>query len=67
VVFDSYPDLRQRINDPSLGVTAESVLVLRGAGPKGGPGMPEYGMLPIPDYLLARAGCGTWSGYPTRG
>ena len=33
---------------------ADSVLVLRNAGPKGGPGMPEYGMLPIPDYLLAR-------------
>jgi dihydroxy-acid dehydratase len=53
VVFDSYRQLRQQINDPSLGVTAQSVLVLRGAGPVGGPGMPEYGMLPIPDYLLA--------------
>jgi dihydroxy-acid dehydratase len=53
VVFDSYPDLRERIDDPSLQVTADSVLVLRGAGPLGGPGMPEYGMLPIPGYLLA--------------
>jgi dihydroxy-acid dehydratase len=54
VVFDSYADLRGRINDPSLNVTPDSVLVLRNAGPKGGPGMPEYGQLPIPDYLLAQ-------------
>jgi dihydroxy-acid dehydratase len=53
VVFDGYPDLRERIDDPALQVTADSVLVLRGAGPLGGPGMPEYGMLPIPAYLLA--------------
>jgi dihydroxy-acid dehydratase len=46
--------MQRQINDPALGVTADSVLVLRGAGPKGGPGMPEYGMLPIPDYLLAQ-------------
>jgi dihydroxy-acid dehydratase len=54
VVFDSYRQLQQQINDPALGVTAGSVLVLRNAGPLGGPGMPEYGMLPIPDYLLAQ-------------
>ena len=54
VVFDSYTDMQARINDPSLGITPDSVLVLRNAGPKGGPGMPEYGMLPIPDYLLAQ-------------
>jgi dihydroxy-acid dehydratase len=54
VVFDSYADLQERINDPALNVTPDSVLVLRNAGPKGGPGMPEYGMLPIPDYLLAQ-------------
>jgi dihydroxy-acid dehydratase len=54
VVFDDYHDLQQRINDPALNITPDSVLVLRNAGPKGGPGMPEYGMLPIPDYLLAR-------------
>jgi dihydroxy-acid dehydratase len=53
VVFDSYRDLQDRIDDPALGITADSVLVLRGAGPLGGPGMPEYGMLPIPAYLLA--------------
>jgi dihydroxy-acid dehydratase len=54
VVFDSYADLQARINDPALNLTPDSVLVLRNAGPKGGPGMPEYGMLPIPDYLLAQ-------------
>jgi dihydroxy-acid dehydratase len=54
VVFDDYRDLKRRINDPSLGITADSVLVLRGSGPLGGPGMPEYGMLPIPDHLLAQ-------------
>ncbi len=54
VVFDSYAELRRRINDPALNITPDSVLVLRNAGPKGGPGMPEYGMLPIPDYLLAK-------------
>jgi dihydroxyacid dehydratase/phosphogluconate dehydratase len=54
VVFDSYADLQARINDPALNITPDSVLVLRNAGPKGGPGMPEYGMLPIPDYLLAQ-------------
>ncbi|MFE0024684.1 L-arabinonate dehydratase [Amycolatopsis sp. NPDC059021] len=53
VVFDDYTDLKRRINDPELGITADSVLVLRGSGPLGGPGMPEYGMLPIPDRLLA--------------
>jgi dihydroxy-acid dehydratase len=52
VVFDSYPDLKARINDPGLPITPDSVLVLRNAGPLGGPGMPEYGMLPIPDRLL---------------
>src|SRR5437764_1275238 len=52
VVFDDYADLQKRINDPALNITADSVLVLRNAGPKGGPGMPEYGMLPIPDHLL---------------
>ena len=54
VVFDDYADLQKRINDPALNITANSVLVLKNAGPKGGPGMPEYGMLPIPDYLLAQ-------------
>jgi dihydroxy-acid dehydratase len=52
VVFDSYKEMQEHINDP--GITPDTVLVLRNAGPKGGPGMPEYGMLPIPDYLLAQ-------------
>ncbi|WP_181771397.1 L-arabinonate dehydratase [Amycolatopsis pittospori] len=54
VVFDDYKDLKKRINDPALDITEDSVLVLRGSGPLGGPGMPEYGMLPIPDHLLAK-------------
>ncbi|RSN12231.1 dihydroxy-acid dehydratase [Streptomyces sp. WAC 05977] len=54
VVFDDYQDLKNRINDPALGITEDSVLVLRGSGPLGGPGMPEYGMLPLPDHLLAK-------------
>jgi dihydroxy-acid dehydratase len=52
VVFPDYRTMQRTINDPSLGITAGHVLVLQGAGPKGGPGMPEYGMLPIPDHLL---------------
>ncbi len=55
VVFDSYEEMAKRIDDPALAVTADSVLVLRNAGPKGGPGMPEWGQLPIPQKLL-RAG-----------
>jgi len=53
VVFDDYADLKKRVNDPSLNITPDSVMVLRNTGPKGA-GMPEYGQLPIPDYLLAR-------------
>jgi dihydroxyacid dehydratase/phosphogluconate dehydratase len=52
VVFDGMDDLIARIDDPDLEVTADSVLVLRGAGPSGGPGMPEWGALPIPQKLL---------------
>jgi dihydroxy-acid dehydratase len=52
VVFDDYRTLQRTIDDPALGITADHVLVLRNAGPQGGPGMPEYGMLPIPEYLL---------------
>jgi dihydroxy-acid dehydratase len=54
LVFDGYPDLLARVDDPELDVDENSVLVLREAGPKGGPGMPEHGMLPIPAKLLAR-------------
>ncbi len=52
VVFDNYQQMQQQIDDPALRITPDSVLVLRSAGPVGGPGMPEYGMLPIPKYLL---------------
>ncbi|WP_282692584.1 L-arabinonate dehydratase [Streptomyces sp. CC208A] len=52
VVFDDYRTMQRTIDDPALGITADHVLVLRGSGPKGGPGMPEYGMLPIPKHLL---------------
>ena len=55
VVFEDIQDLARRADDPDLKVTAESVLVLRNAGPKGAPGMPEWGHLPIPRKLL-RAG-----------
>ncbi|MFE1600647.1 IlvD/Edd family dehydratase [Methylobacterium sp. ID0610] len=55
VVFESIPDMAARIDDPDLDVTADDVLVLRNAGPKGAPGMPEAGYLPIP-RKLARAG-----------
>ncbi len=54
IVFDSYAELLERIDDPALEVDARSVLVLRNAGPKGGPGMPEWGQLPIPKKLLAQ-------------
>jgi dihydroxy-acid dehydratase len=54
VVFDDYDDLARRVNDPSLDVDESSVLVLRGAGPLGAPGMPEWGMLPIPEKLLRK-------------
>jgi dihydroxy-acid dehydratase len=54
VVFENYRQMQQQIDDPSLGITPDSVLVLREAGPVGGPGMPEYGMLPIPNYLLTQ-------------
>jgi dihydroxy-acid dehydratase len=52
IVFDSIEDLRARIDDPDLDVTADSVLVLRGCGPKGYPGMPEVGNMPLPRKLL---------------
>jgi dihydroxy-acid dehydratase len=54
VVFRNYNDLAARIDDPELPVTADSVLVLQDAGPLGAPGMPEWGMLPIPKKLLAQ-------------
>lgn len=55
VVFESVEDMVNRIDDPALDVQADDVLVLRNAGPKGAPGMPEAGYLPIPKKL-AQAG-----------
>ncbi len=52
VVFDDYNDMAARIDREDLEVDADSVLVLRNAGPRGGPGMPEWGMLPVPKKLL---------------
>ncbi|MFF5083587.1 IlvD/Edd family dehydratase [Actinoplanes sp. NPDC000266] len=52
VVFDSVEDLHARLDDPDLDVTADSVLVLRGCGPKGYPGMPEVANMPLPAKLL---------------
>ncbi|MDH5539168.1 MAG: dihydroxy-acid dehydratase, partial [Rhizobacter sp.] len=55
VVFEDAADLAARIDDPALDVSADDVLVLKRIGPKGAPGMPEAGYLPIP-LKLARAG-----------
>jgi dihydroxy-acid dehydratase len=52
IVFESAADLADRMDDPALDVTADDVLVLRNTGPKGAPGMPEAGYLPIPRKLL---------------
>jgi dihydroxyacid dehydratase/phosphogluconate dehydratase len=54
IVFDSVEDARARLNDPALDVDETSVLVLRGCGPRGYPGMPEVANLPLPPKLLAR-------------
>jgi dihydroxy-acid dehydratase len=56
LVFDSYPEMKAAIDDADLAVTPDHVLVLRNAGPQGGPGFPEWGMLPIPKALI-RQGC----------
>ena len=52
LVFDDYAALKAAIDDEALDVSADHVLVLRNAGPQGGPGMPEWGMLPMPKKLL---------------
>jgi len=52
LVFDTYAELKANIDRDDLDVTADTVLVLRNAGPRGAPGMPEWGMLPIPKKLL---------------
>ncbi len=51
-VFDSYPEMKEMVEDESLDFTPDDVLVLRNAGPQGGPGMAEWGMLPIPKKLV---------------
>jgi dihydroxy-acid dehydratase len=52
VVFDDYPSMKKAVADENWDITAEHVMVLRNAGPQGGPGMPEWGMLPMPTKLL---------------
>jgi L-arabonate dehydrase len=52
VVFESYEEMLRRIDDPALPVDGDSVLVLKNAGPKGVPGFPEWGMIPVPRKLL---------------
>ena len=52
IVFDSYPEMKKFVDDEASGVTADHVMVLRNAGPLGGPGMPEWGMLPLPKTLV---------------
>jgi dihydroxy-acid dehydratase len=52
LVFDDYPSMKAAIEDEDLDVTADHILILRNAGPQGGPGMPEWGMLPIPKKLV---------------
>jgi dihydroxy-acid dehydratase len=52
IVCDSYPEMKKVVEDEGLAITPDHVLVLRNAGPHGGPGMPEWGMLPIPKALL---------------
>ena len=52
VVFDDYPSMKKAVDDETYPFTPDHVLVLRNAGPQGGPGMPEWGMLPMPKKLL---------------
>ncbi|SDE49577.1 dihydroxy-acid dehydratase [Paracoccus isoporae] len=52
LVFDSYPEMKKAVDDEDLEITPDHVMVLRNAGPQGGPGFPEWGMLPIPKALI---------------
>ena len=52
LVFDSYPAMKAAVDDEELEITPDTVMVLRNAGPLGGPGFPEWGMLPIPKALI---------------
>ena len=56
LVFDSYPQMKKAVDDETLEITPDHVMVLRNAGPQGGPGFPEWGMLPIPKALI-KQGC----------
>ncbi len=53
-VFDDYSSLKKKIDDETWDISPDAVLVLRNAGPKGGPGMPEWGMIPMPKALLKK-------------
>src|SRR5450432_69421 len=57
LVFKNYADMLERIDDPLLDVDEDSILVLQNAGPKGVPGMPEWGMIPIPKKLQEKGIC----------
>ncbi|MDI6838802.1 MAG: dihydroxy-acid dehydratase, partial [Rhizobiaceae bacterium] len=52
LVFDSYPEMKKAVDDENLDITPDHIMVLRNAGPLGGPGFPEWGMLPIPKALI---------------
>jgi dihydroxy-acid dehydratase len=52
LVFDDYPSMKEAVDRDDLDVTADHIMILRNAGPQGGPGMPEWGMLPIPKKLV---------------
>ena len=52
LVFDDYPSMKAAVDDDNLDITPEHIMILRNAGPQGGPGMPEWGMLPIPVKLV---------------
>ncbi|MDG2339640.1 MAG: L-arabinonate dehydratase [Paracoccaceae bacterium] len=52
IVADSYPELKAIVENPNAEITQDHVLILRNAGPQGGPGMPEWGMIPMPQKLL---------------
>ena len=54
IVFDSYEEMLKRVDDPGLDVDSSCVMVLRNVGPIGGPGMPEWGMIPLPTKLIKR-------------
>ena len=54
IVFDNYPEMKAAVNDENLEVTEDHVMILRNAGPMGGPGMPEWGMLPVPTKLVKK-------------